>query len=445
MQRGRCGSAIPLWHARTRMRLRPFAALLAMTISLGTMPTAGLRADDTEPYRFGPGDRLRITILDDPAISGEFTVQQSGSILLPSVGRIQVVGREFDDLQQDVMARLRESGLIEPQMSIEVAEYRPIYVVGDVNAPGSYPFQMGMTVLQALAVAGGFRTLDNETLSDRLELLQAQDVVETIDTDRLAALARRARLLAERDGAEGIQFPPEIVDRQEEAQIAGMMDSERRLFETGRSAIAGEIAILENQKRKLHDEIANLEAQLEAIARRDQLIETELRDVEYLFGKGLTAKTRVLELQRLQTDVVRDRLDVAASVTRAQQDISKVDLSIVNLRNERLNRILGDLDATQKEISQLEVRRRTAKEILTLRQAMSTQPAVRLVVSGEGFVITRDRGSGPEDMAATDRSYVLPGDVVRVSRFDLSSTARVDEPAAGIAGIEPMAPVAIGQ
>jgi len=99
MQRGRCGSAIPLWHARTRMRLRPFAALLAMTISLGTMPTAGLRADDTEPYRFGPGDRLRITILDDPGISGEFTVQQSGGILLPSVGRIQVVGREFDDLQ----------------------------------------------------------------------------------------------------------------------------------------------------------------------------------------------------------------------------------------------------------------------------------------------------------------------------------------------------------
>ena len=209
--------------------------------------------------------------------------------------------------------------------------------------------------------------------------------------------------------------------------------------------MTGEIAILENQKNKLHDEIANLEAQLKAIERRDQLVETELRDVEYLFGKGLTAKTRLLELQRLLTDVQRDRLEVAASVARAQQDISKVDLSIANLRNERLNRILGDLDAAQKDISQLEVRRRTGKEILALRQAMSMQPAVRLILSGESFVITRDQGKGPEDMAATDRSYVLPGDVVRVSKFELSPTARVDEPAAGVAAIEPTDPVAVGQ
>jgi polysaccharide export outer membrane protein len=447
MWRGRCegGSAVSCWRTQARLRVRRLGAILATLLLLGFVPPPSTRADEAEVYRFGPGDRLRIAVLNDPAMSGEFTVQQSGGISLPSVGRIQVVGRGLDELQEEVVTRLRESGLIEPQISVEVAEYRPVYVVGDVKTPGSYPFRMGMTVLQALAVAGGFLTLDDETLSLRLQVLQAQDSIESIEIDHLAAIARRARLFAERDGAEEIQFPPEIVERQNEPQIAGMIDSESRLFQTGRGAVTGEIAILENQKNKLHDEIANLEAQLKAIERRDQLVETELRDVEYLFGKGLTAKTRLLELQRLLTDVQRDRLEVAAAVARAQQDISKVDLSIANLRNERLNRILGDLDAAQKDISQLEIRRRTGKEILALRQAMSKQPAVKLILSGESFVITRDKGEGPEDIAATDRSYVLPGDVVRVFKFELAPAARVDVPAAGVAAIKPTDPVVVGQ
>ena len=181
----------------------------------------------------------------------------------------------------------------------------------------------------------------------------------------------------------------------------------------------GEIAILENQRVQLHDEISNLEDQIKAVEKRDQLIEIEQRDVEYLFGKGLAAKARVLELQRLQTDVQRDRLGIAAFVARAQQEISKVDLSIANLRNERLDRILGDLDAAQQDISQLEVKRQTGKEILALRQAMSMQPAVKLILAGESYVITRDQGKGPEDIKATDRSYVLPGDVVRITKFEL--------------------------
>jgi protein involved in polysaccharide export with SLBB domain len=427
--------------------MRRFGAVLATTLFLlGSMPVPDARAEDGAAiYRFGPGDRLRITVLNDPAMSGEFTVQQSGDIAMPSVGRIRVAGREFDELEDEVVTRLRESGLIEPQVGVEVAEYRPVYVVGDVNSPGLYPFQMGMTVLQALAVAGGFLTLDDQTLALRLELLRAQDAIDTIEVDYLAALARRARLVAERDGAKVIQFPPEVVNRQNEPQIAGIVHGENRLFEAGETTVAGEISILENQKNKLHDEISNLEAQLEAIEQRDDLIETELRDVEYLFGKGLTAKTRVLELQRLLTEVQRDRLDVAAFVARSQQDISKVDLSIANLRNERLNRILVDLAAVQKEILQLDVRRRTGKEILALRQAMSMQPAVRMILSGESFVIVRDRGNGPEDMKATDRSYVMPGDVVRVSKFELSPTASVGEPDAGLAAVEPMDSVAIDQ
>ena len=181
---------------------------------------------------------------------------------------------------------------------------------------------------------------------------------------------------------------------------------------------------------------------------RSKLIEVEQRDVEYLFGKGLAAKARVLELQRLQTDVQRDRLGIAAFVSRANQEISKVDLSIANLRNERLDKILGDLRAVRQEISQLEVKRQTGKEVMALRQAMSMQPAVKLILAGESYVITRDQGKGPEDIKATDRSYVLPGDVVRITKFELqrsSPTASAGEPTTGSVALESTDSVAIGQ
>jgi len=399
---------------------------LAMALLLAIMPIPSTADDSPSLYRVGSGDRLRIKVLNYPDLSGEFTVQPSGDISLASVGRIRVAGREFDELEDEFINRLRESGLVDPQVSVEIAEYRPIYVVGDVKSPGRYQFQMGMTVLQALAAAGGFLTLDDETLKLRLQVLEAQDSMDTVEVDYVAAIAKRARLLAERDAAEKITFPPEIIERENDPKISGIVDSENRLFATGLTAVSGAIAILENQKKQLYNEIDNLQAQLKAIEKRDDLIEIELRDVEYLFGKGLTAKTRLLELQRLLTDVQRDRLEVAAFVARAQQEISKVDLSMANLRNDRLDRILGDLAAVQREISRLEIGRRTGKELLALRQAMSMQPAVRLILSGETYVITRDQGNDPEDMKATEHSYVLPGDVVRISKFELEQSPRAD-------------------
>src|SRR5262245_23361911 len=123
-------------HRKTEIPACRLIAILAMTLVLGVVsaPSAGSDAS-SGVYRFGPGDRLRITVLNNPELSGEFTVQQSGGVSVPSVGRIQVVGRDVDELEGEVVKRLRESGLLDPQISVEVAEYRPIFVIGDVKAP----------------------------------------------------------------------------------------------------------------------------------------------------------------------------------------------------------------------------------------------------------------------------------------------------------------------
>jgi polysaccharide export outer membrane protein len=109
------------------------------------------------PYHLGAGDQLRIITFGQEQLSGKFQVNDAGSIALPLIGTIPAAGLTTGDLEQSIAKALAgKKILLEPSVSVEVVEYRPIFVLGEVTKPGQYPYQPGMTVLTAVAVAGGF-------------------------------------------------------------------------------------------------------------------------------------------------------------------------------------------------------------------------------------------------------------------------------------------------
>jgi protein involved in polysaccharide export with SLBB domain len=108
-------------------------------------------------YRLGPGDALRVTMFRHKDLSGEFTLDAEGNFSLPPVGEIRGGGQTARQLEAEIEAALKPGGdLLDPQVSIEVLNYRPFYVTGEVNAPGSFEYIDGMTVITAVALAGGF-------------------------------------------------------------------------------------------------------------------------------------------------------------------------------------------------------------------------------------------------------------------------------------------------
>ena len=108
-------------------------------------------------YSLGPGDQVRIITFGEENLTGEFRVNDSGNIALPLVGAVHAAGLTSGDLEAAVAAALRRGNLVhKPSVAVEVIAYRPIYVLGQVNKPGQYPYQPGMTVVTAVAVAGGF-------------------------------------------------------------------------------------------------------------------------------------------------------------------------------------------------------------------------------------------------------------------------------------------------
>jgi len=131
--------------------LTGFLAIVLISL-FGFGPAVGQGGE----YSLGTGDRLRINVFGHVDLSGEFDVDSAGRITLPLVGDLLVVDGTLANVKQLIISALQPDYLKNPQVSVEVINYRPFYIIGEVANPGSYPYVGGMLTINAIAMAGGF-------------------------------------------------------------------------------------------------------------------------------------------------------------------------------------------------------------------------------------------------------------------------------------------------
>jgi polysaccharide export outer membrane protein len=146
-------------------------------IPLGVVPTQGaaqgiapakigaeavMSDADAQAYKLGPGDKLNIITFDEAQLTGVFAVNSKGAISLPWIGDVAAVGRTETQVRDDIVARLRDGYIINPQVSVQILALRPYYILGEVNKPGQYPYVTGLTVMAAVATAQGFTYRANQ-------------------------------------------------------------------------------------------------------------------------------------------------------------------------------------------------------------------------------------------------------------------------------------------
>ena len=153
-------------------------------------------ADVPTTYSLATGDRLRVSVFGHPDVSGEFEIDADGTITFPLLGPVDAAGKSVEQLKTHLAQQLDASYLVDPRVTVEVLNYRPFYILGEVGSPGGYPYQPGMTVQQAVALAGGFTrravtsevTITRETDDGSVKLGAGQDARvlpgDTIRVDR---------------------------------------------------------------------------------------------------------------------------------------------------------------------------------------------------------------------------------------------------------------------
>ena len=107
-------------------------------------------------YVLGSGDKIRVITFGEDSLTGEFFVGSQGQVSLPLIGDIKAGGLTIAQFTAEVTKALANGFLKEPRVSVEVLDYRPFYILGEVNKPGEYPYINGLTVMNAVATAGGF-------------------------------------------------------------------------------------------------------------------------------------------------------------------------------------------------------------------------------------------------------------------------------------------------
>jgi protein involved in polysaccharide export with SLBB domain len=125
---------------------------------------AELTQEPNEPsYVLGPSDRVRLKVYGEQDITGEYEVDTNGYISVPLAGRVKAAGLNTRQLEKAVAAALSRGLLKDPRVNAEVATYRPFFILGEVKKAGEYPYKAGLTVLDAVASAGGYTYRANES------------------------------------------------------------------------------------------------------------------------------------------------------------------------------------------------------------------------------------------------------------------------------------------
>jgi polysaccharide export outer membrane protein len=112
-------------------------------------------AHDTA-YRLDAGDRLRVVVYGQEGLTNSYAIDAGGSITMPLIGSVPARGQTPAGLAADISARLRRGYIREPSVAVEIESYRPFFILGEVAAPGQYPYVPNMSVESAVAIAGGF-------------------------------------------------------------------------------------------------------------------------------------------------------------------------------------------------------------------------------------------------------------------------------------------------
>jgi protein involved in polysaccharide export with SLBB domain len=132
-----------------------------------------------QDYKLGVGDKIRVIVFNEPNLSGEFVVTPAGTVAAPLLGEVKALGLTVNEFQSGMEKKLADGYLRSPKVSVEVLNFRPFYILGEVNKPGEYPYSSGLTVLNAVATAGGF-TYRADTR--KVFMRRADDAAETAVT-----------------------------------------------------------------------------------------------------------------------------------------------------------------------------------------------------------------------------------------------------------------------
>ncbi len=407
-------------------------SILPAVLAAGLSWIAPARCAADEPMRVEPGLVLEVYVVGLPEFRYQVTVNPSGEASFPLLEPLQVAGMSLEAVRGLVKDRLsrvayrqrtadgRENvaSFLPEEITVDVVEYPPVYVTGDVAAPGQLAYRPGLTVRQAIALAGGY-DLAPAGVGDAF--MQAADLqgdyrqaaIELATAELRARVAQAVLANVPLDstgdaGAGSAEVLPQQIARAETSRIeATEADYHKEL-----AHIEGQVA----EKQKRQDALgAEQQVQQETVQQQLDRV-AQARDLN---ARGLAAASRVTEEVRQLAFAKERLLALSAEISAVVSDGDQVRRSLQSLQDQHRIGLLGDVEEATIRIASLKLRLRTLEG--KLRHAAAAQDRSARADDLPRTISVHRKGATPGPELVMDEDETLrAGDVVEV-RLDRSA------------------------
>ncbi|CDX41901.1 Exopolysaccharide production protein ExoF [Mesorhizobium plurifarium] len=401
--------------SRTPARVAGF--LLAASLAMPQLATAG-------DYQLGPLDKLNIrvaewqtvdgTFRDWSAINGEYSIGPGGTLSVPFVGDMQAAGKTTAEIASAIgLALQRKLALPDkPEASVQMAQFRPFYISGEVQNPGQFPFVPDLTVLKAVSIAGGIRRNADYGPQIEKDLITAKGSYDIYDDQRLRLMVKRARIDADLAGKTTFEVPQEI---QGDSRLPTIVADETAILVSDQKSLKLKLDALDQLKGVLQSEIESLQKKIANQQKQVDLAEQQANSIGPLAQKGLIANARLLSSQQAVTDLQGKILDYETAILTAKQSISKAEQDAIDARNTLSSSLTADRQQTEANLNEAALRVGMQKGLI----AQASDPATTAALTGSQeppllYSLVRVADGKTSEIEAKEDTPVLPGDVIKV-------------------------------
>lgn len=399
------------------------------------------------PELVEPGDRLKITVYeildtqDDKwgsdrqkqqtqprglfargELSGEYVVQQDGSVAVPTLGSFVIQGQKPGSAAKLLASAFEASFGRKGFVSIVSHTKRPVYITGAVKASGSFAYTPGMTVLHAVAMSGG---LDRGAL----EQWQVAEVVR--ESERMQqAIERASRYLARAIAIEAernervASTPDELADLVGSTKATSLVQDEATVRKLSRMSITAEENALQAAVTSAENELKLRQSQFEPLQSTIALRRERVANLTELADKGSLGRPVVIQAQTELADVQQRQHETQMTINAARDRLDRAKQDLERHRIQSLIGVRRDLLGSRNDTVQALGDAQSAANVSVALARPRTGSAVREVA----FLIVRSNGTQQDVFIAGETASVLPGDVIEVIDKSETATRTVSRP-----------------
>lgn len=347
-------------------------------------------------------------------LTGEYTVQLDGSIVIPRMGNFSAARRSLVDVQSDIAGAFEQTMGRACEVSITVLDRQPVYVMGAARNPGAYKYVPGMMVLHALALAGGLERQAERT-GQLIDILRERERHTSLAVRLKKLLAQKARLEAERFGLAEANAPARLLELASREEIELLMQTENALLQQLKRAFDEETRQQTDVVDAVKREVAAIENRHAQSLQLVSLNEKRVNDMTALSQKGVV-KQPMLTMAKIDLAQVSSSAgDTDVQMAQAQQRMRQAERNAASVSRERDARIARELSNNAEEMIRAEQDLASSARI---SEAMAARNPGLMLDAGAGNVsyeiVRRDTDAGPRTFKADEMTTLAPGDILRV-------------------------------